>query len=314
MVRRTGLKIWLLLPGGLGRMPTRIETHLADEAKQKFATERTARFRLGELSRIDENTISNIEEFGCSIVHVSPRACAPPGEPRWAYTIGIFDTCRRPEVITVGLYQSTARYLLNEAARLLRDGVDLTNGRQKGLLETVDCEFRTVDPKWIPKVMGWAKWFYDATEFPILQAIYPDLENRFPWEPGFNERFQQPMLQKDAAFGDLERRFWEGSVDPKIGWKFPDDPHRKVFLSEAVGGGDEPITYVSHDADDGAWQFLGDSMAGDSGPVLQCLHQVVELDPSLIELADLPLGWLAEREKPGAAWVRQLHEPEEAEE
>ncbi len=280
---------------------------MSEGTGRKFATERTGRFRLGELSRIDEKTISHIEDFGCSVIQVSPLACATPGEPRWSYTIGIFDTCGRPELITV-------RHLLNEAARRLREGIDLTKGRQKGLLEKMDCEFHAVDPKWIPRVMGWANWFYEGTDFPILQAIYPDLENRFPGEAGFNIRFQQPVLQSDAAFGDLERRFWEGGVDYKIGWKFPDNPHKKVFLSEAVGKGDEPITHVSHDADDGAWQFLGDGMAGDVGPVLRCFHQVVEVDPSLIELVDLPLGWLAEREKPGAPWVREQRGPEEAEE
>ena len=47
------------------------------------------------------------------------------------------------------------------------------------------------------------------------------------------------------------------------------------------------VTYVSHDFEDGAWQFLGDSMASVSGAVLRCFHQVVEADPSLIELVDL---------------------------
>ncbi len=287
---------------------------MADRAERKFATERTARFRRDELSRIDEDTISNIEEFGCSIVHVSPLACAPPGEPRWSYTIGIFETCGRPELITVGLDESTARYLLNEAAHLLRLGSDLTQGRQQGLLEKVDCEFRVVDPKWIPRLMGWAKWFYDGSEFPILQAIYTDLENRFPGEVGFDTRFMQPMLQTGVAFGDLERRFWEGGVDHKICWKFPDNPHTKVFLSVAISKGDEPITYVSHDADDGAWQFLGDSMVGGSGPVLRCFHQVVENDQSLLELVNLPRGWVAEREKSGAPWVFAERGPDEAEE
>ncbi len=55
-------------------------------------------------------------------------------------------------------------------------------------------------------------------------------------------------------------------------------------------------------------------MASDSGPVLRCFHQVVEVDPSLIELADLPLGWLAEREKPGDPWVREQRGADEAEE
>jgi hypothetical protein len=61
--------------------------------------------------------------------------------------------------------------------------------------------------------------------------------------------------------------------------------------------------------EDGAWQFLGDSMT-DTGGVLVCLHHPLDSDPSLTELADLPVGWCAERSKPGEPWTRYKHEPE----
>jgi hypothetical protein len=81
-----------------------------------------------------------------------------------------------------------------------------------------------------------------------------------------------------------------------------------VFLSEAVHSGEEPITYVSHDSEDGAWQFLGDSMSGGKKPVIVCFHHPVDNDPSLKELADLPVGWYAERSKPGEPWTCHEHE------
>ena len=28
--------------------------------------------------------------------------------------------------------------------------------------------------------MDWAIWYYDGADFPVLQAVYPDLKNRFP--------------------------------------------------------------------------------------------------------------------------------------
>ena len=64
------------------------------------------------------------------------------------------------------------------------------------------------------------------------------------------------------------------------------------------------MTYVSHDADDGAWQYLGDRMVEGGGPVLVCLQHPVERDPSLKELADLPVGWCAERAAPSEPWSR----------
>jgi hypothetical protein len=213
----------------------------------------------------------------------------------------------------VGLKPETAHSALNEAARLLRMGVDLTKGRHREIVGEVDCIFRPVDQKWVKHLMGWAQWYYDGDDFPVLQAIYPDLENRFQGEKDFNSYFEQPMMQPSAPRARIEDDFW-ASANPDsslFNWKFEDSPHTAVFLSEAIQTGTEEITYVSHDAEDGAWQFLGKSMTGGGKPVLSCFHHPVDRDPSLTELADLPLGWYAERDGVGASWVRKQHEPED---
>ena len=279
---------------------------------KNFETPRTLRFRATSLSQEDERTISHIEEFGCSVVSVK-RTEYGLG---WSYTIGVFDTCGKPEIITIGLKPETAHFALNEAAKMLRAGVDLTTGRHRELIGQVECEFRPVDEKWIGHLMGWAIWYYDDTRFPVLQAVYPDLENRFPEEEGFDRAFEQPLMQASTPMTRVESDFW-ASADPNsslFNWKFPDDPHARVFLSETVHKGTEPVTYVSHDAEDGAWQFLGDSMSDGGGPVISCFHHPIDHDPTLGELADLPLGWYAERAKLGEPWVRKKHGPDGASE
>ena len=279
-------------------------------ANRNFETARTRKFRETELCQDDEDTISNIEEFGCSIVHVGGTDYGLG----WSYTIGVFDTSGEPEIITVGLQPKTAQVALNEAAKLLRTGTNLGRGRHRDLIGEVECEFRPVDPKWVAHVMNWAVWYYDGTPFPVLQAVYPDLENRFPEEQGFDKSFEQPLLQPAAPWTRVEDDFW-ASTDPKsslFSWKFPDSPHAGAFLSKAVHNGSEPVTLVSHDADDGAWQFLGDTGA-ESGAVLVCLHHPVDRDPSLAELADLPLGWYAERDSTGDPWIRRRRQPETSE-
>lgn len=65
----------------------------------------------------DQRTINHIEQFGCSVVSVA-RTEQGLG---WSHTIGVFDTSRQPEIITVGLSPETAHFVLNEAAKLLRD-------------------------------------------------------------------------------------------------------------------------------------------------------------------------------------------------
>jgi len=274
-------------------------------SKTKFQTARTRKFRAGALSEEDERTISHVEEFGCSVVNVT-RTQYGLG---WSYTVGVFDTCGKPEIITVGLLPETAHFALNGAAKMLRVGVDLTTGRHPNLTGQVDCEFRPVDRKWVEHLMGWALWYYDGDDFPVVQIVYPDLRNRFPEDEGFDKSFEQPLMQPNAPMTRAENDFW-ASADPKsslFNWKFPDDPHVRVFLSESVHKGTEPVTYVSHDAEDGAWQFLGDSMSDGGGPVTSCFHHPIDCDPSLAELSDLPLGWYAGRGRVGEPWTRKKY-------
>ena len=276
---------------------------------RKFETARTCQLRAGDLNEHDEGTISNIEKFGCSVVSVKSDGGRAFG---WSYTIGVFDTCGKPDLIAVGLDPKVAHSCLNEAVRRQRTGNDLTQGRQNDLIGNVDCEFRPVDPKWVKHLMNWANWYYGRSDYPVLQAIYPDLQNRFSEDNGFNTHFEQPLMQPGAPMTRVEDDFW-ASQDPKsslFSWKFSDPPHTGAYLSKAVHTGVEPVTYVSHDEDDGAWQFLGESMI-DSGGVLVCLHHPLDSDPTLTELADLPVGWWAERSKPGEPWIRFKHETED---
>ena len=271
------------------------------EVSPKFGTERTKRFRQTELSAADERTISHVEEFGCSILHV--KGCGE--RPLFSYTVGVHDTCGGPELITSGLLEETAQRALNYAVAEIRNGVDLSVGRYREIVGEVEVEFRSVDPKWVKHLMGWAVWYYGGTDFSVLQLVYPDRENRFPEDEGFESYFAQPMLQPDAPMTELEEDFWAEN-DPKssmFDWKFPDPPHTGVYLSETVNSGEEAVTYVSHDLEDGAWQFLGDSMS-DGRPVLSCFHHPIDKDPSLKELFDLPLGWYAVRTAAGEPWER----------
>ncbi len=105
---------------------------------RRFETARTRKFRSTALCEEDERTISHIERFGCSVVHVA-RTGYGLG---WSYTIGVYDTCGSPELITVGLTPDTAHFALNAAANLLRSGVELTHGRHRDLIAKVECEFR----------------------------------------------------------------------------------------------------------------------------------------------------------------------------
>jgi hypothetical protein len=67
---------------------------------------------------------------------------------------------------------------------------------------------------------------------------------------------------------------------------------------------EEPILYISHDLEDHGWQFTGATPANMKDAMLVCLSEVVALDSSTLEVADLPPGWHAARESPQHAWIR----------
>jgi hypothetical protein len=88
-----------------------------------------------------------------------------------------------------------------------------------------------------------------------------------------------------------------------MSWPFPDPPTTPTVTVRQIAEGGHPILYVVHDAEAG-WQFLtgGKFIADDS--LLVALRVMVELDPTLRELADLPLGWEAERKDKNQPWAR----------
>ena len=89
-------------------------------------------------------------------------------------------------------------------------------------------------------------------------------------------------------------------------WPFADPPNVATISLRDIMEGRRPILIVTHDVDDGMWQFLDgrDAPNSDDGVVLS-LDCVLELDPSIAELADLPLGWRAWRDDVQQAWQRE---------
>jgi hypothetical protein len=87
-------------------------------------------------------------------------------------------------------------------------------------------------------------------------------------------------------------------------WPF-DDPENVVTMTvRQITHSGQPILLVSHDADDGMWQFLTGGPFEMADAMLVSLREVYRIDPSIVELADLPLGWQASRSAVGKPWQR----------
>ncbi|MDR3296044.1 MAG: hypothetical protein LBT26_09500 [Clostridiales Family XIII bacterium] len=63
----------------------------------------------------------------------------------------------------------------------------------------------------------------------------------------------------------------------------------------------QPILYAYHDEDDD-WQFLCGAEHGEADAMVVSLKEMYEHDPSIADLATLPMGMYAERTSKEEAW------------
>ena len=91
-------------------------------------------------------------------------------------------------------------------------------------------------------------------------------------------------------------------------WPFKDPKKLMVITSKQVVHERNPILYVTHDLEDGMWQFHDGSDVSEDDAMILTLEEVVGIDSSLQMLADLPLGWCAWRRSQDEAWTKQKHE------
>lgn len=95
------------------------------------------------------------------------------------------------------------------------------------------------------------------------------------------------------------------NTNPTDTWPFDQPRNCATLTMRQVLDGTEPILLATHDADDHGWQFIGTSDASVADGKVVCLEEIVHLDPTVLEVADLPPGWQAVRERVGGAWTRR---------
>jgi len=270
-------------------------------------TERTRLLRRGNLEPDEVKLLDDIEKYGCHIIQVREAG----GHPGWSYTIGLGDILGCPELIVIGLKGNVALSLLNDCADRLQQGLRLESGsRAQGLLANVECEFRVIEKRWLKQTMGYARWFYGGDDFSALQCVYPDLGSRFPWDDEFDAKWRsrQPLLFPHSLPSRVEEDFWAAN-NPNSSlhdWKFNEPPHTGVFTTKRVMNGDDQVTRVFHDIEDGAWQFHGPDESRSEDITYVCFHHVVDRDATIQDLADLATGWCAWRESAFTPWIREL--------
>jgi|SRR6267142_2218461 len=151
------------------------------------------------LSEFEQEFLRIIDEHGWHVMSVVMRE-GEEGIP-WSYSTGIYYRFGHPEIIVFGETATLRLSMINAIGERVRDGERFEPGRGYAeIIGNFDCQFRPVDISHYKEYVGSSIWFYDRNpaSFPLLQCFFPDMEGRFPWEPGCAQWAidTQPLLDK----------------------------------------------------------------------------------------------------------------------
>jgi hypothetical protein len=85
---------------------------------------------------------------------------------------------------------------------------------------------------------------------------------------------------------------------------FDDSLNTAVFTTKFVIDDKKDITLVRHEPDDGAWTFFSNDEYQNYETVAKIvgLKEIIKIDSSVLEIADLPLGYYASRNSKRDNW------------
>jgi hypothetical protein len=246
--------------------------------------------------------MGDIQTYGWHMVSV-PADDLVPG---WTFTVGLWHTFGSPELAVFAMEIGDAQGVLTSLVNGIRaEGpVDLAAVRDDLLLGGKKVAFRTVNESWYRALFGYAMWF-SRPPLPFAQVVWSDGFGRFPWDPHADAEYltRQPRLWNPTSARPLGR--WSAVLAP-LPWPFSDPPTKIVITTKRFADGGAPLLGVTHDSD-GGWQFLDGGPTTKADAALLHFAHIVGADHSLVELADLPLGWQAWRSDPGSRWIRALN-------
>lgn len=88
-------------------------------------------------------------------------------------------------------------------------------------------------------------------------------------------------------------------------WPFDQAENVTCITTRQVLENGLPVLSVLHYSDDDSWAFLcGTTDDPNDGRVI-AMKQAVEMDESVLSVADLPPGWRAYRESVYSTWIRE---------
>ena len=152
----------------------------------------------------------DVTKFGWSCADVSD------GQPPFAYSIGLMQTVAHPELIVFGLNRRIARRLLGAIVQRIRDGEQFDSAEVQTIRfgdHDSRIAFRNVHLTQHPLYLGYAMGYCRESglpgEFAALQVFWPDQQDRFPFDVGFDSELSNLQPRLDIPLTPREIREFE---------------------------------------------------------------------------------------------------------
>jgi Domain of unknown function (DUF4262) len=239
-----------------------------------------------------EETKLNIEKFGLQVILVTSSGYLPS----FGYSVGLWETYQHPEIICFGLPTTLTHAIINDVAEIIKNRERIqVNKPYTDIFKNSRAEFITVAPDNIEDYFNTAIIHFDTNDFPAIQLVWTDRNDKFPWEEDFEEEFiyDQPLLDRNSEF------------------KFREPLNLTTYTTRQWLEEQKPILSVVHD-EDGDWQFLTNDQLPEDIKIV-ALEQLILRDKTLNQVFDLEYGERAEREYIGGEWIRSQVEYSEEE-
>jgi Domain of unknown function (DUF4262) len=234
----------------------------------------------------DASLVETVREHGWSALRVVG------GGPEFAYTVGLWHTFRRPEIVMFGLGGEGMQIWLNTCVNLYTDGDWPADGEPfPGVIDGHTTQLRDVHESWRDALFGAAHRFYRGQPVPVRQLVWPDRDGLWPWNESAT-----PSSHNRQAFAWLPV-----SDHPEGGWRlvgemgadfpFRSGPDSRVLTTRTVLNGDRPIARVVYD--EGCYDVLDERGYDADDLCIAYLGDLVKRHPTLTGFATLPDGQTA---------------------
>ncbi len=255
-----------------------------------------------DMDAIDRRAVADVKRYGWHIILIPPGE--EPGEPAFAYSIGMMHSLGHPEILMSGQPSTLLGGWINEIGEQITAGYPLVVGKvREGVVEGFAVTAEPVTAVARDDAVGILRPFYRRDDVPALQCVWASPAGHFPWQAGAPTELE--LRQPPSWRTPCER---SGALAVRPDWPFPVPGDYEVLTTWQVIEEHAPILVVTRVPAQGGDDWLFSTHERAALADLRQIHLVhlVTLRPTLRDLADLPPGWRAVRATPLDPWQRSL--------